>query len=302
MSELSPLRLAMSRGSAVRASFSAPNSAIVRGALQVSDQVTPSAPYRDPEAYQLPNIRKMFIPDPGMVIIDADLAGADAAVVAWEANDRLLMQFFREGKSIHIQNGHDLMGAEFDLAPGHHKDMGTPKGRLYDQLKRFVHATNYLGSAYNLALNPAVGWRKDLCEARQRRWLDELHPGIREWHLRTAHSIYSSRRIYNKFGYRIVYFDRADTVLPQAVAWGPQSTVAEVCFRGALQLRRSLPWIEFLLQVHDSIVFQIPSHRWGEASTLDLLQRHLTIPVPYPDPLIIKWGIAGSTKSWGDCK
>jgi DNA polymerase I-like protein with 3'-5' exonuclease and polymerase domains len=251
--------------------------------------------------FRLPNIRKMFIPDPGMVIVDADLAGADAQVVAWEANDSKLKQAFREGKSVHLMNGEDLLGKAFSEAEGHHKNPGTQKGRMYDALKRFVHGTNYLSSARNLHLNPAVAWPLADCEARQRRWFD-LHPGIKDWHVRVKDSIERTRSIRNQFGYRIVYFDRPDSVLTQAVAWGPQSTVAEVCFRGALQLRGSVPWVELLLQVHDSIVFQIPSHRWGEASTLDTIKRHLEITVPYNDPLTIQWGIAGSETSWGDCK
>lgn len=258
--------------------------------------------------FRLPNVRKMFIPDRNKVIVDCDLAGADAQVVAWEANDEKLKSAFREGKSVHLMNGEDLLGAEFTNAPGHHKSPGTPKGKLYDGLKTFVHATNYLGSARNLAANPTIGWSLADCTRRQHRWLRELHPGILEWHKRVEHSIYTSRSIRNQFGYRIVYFDRIDSVLTNAVAWGPQSTVAEVCFRGALQLRRSLPWVEMLLQVHDSIVFQIPTHRWELASTLDSLKQHLSVPVPYPDPLTIGWGIAaGITKdgkigSWGDCK
>lgn len=253
-----------------------------------------------PSEFRLPNIRKMFIPDRGKVIVDADLAGADAQVVAWEADDAKLKELFRAGKSVHLANGEDLLGAEFTSAPGHHKDLGTPKGQLYDQLKRFVHTTNYLGSAFNLSKNPAIGWKLHLCSARQQRWFS-LHPGILSWHKRVEGEIYTSRSIRNRFGYRIVYFDRIDSVLTQAVAWGPQSTVAEVCFRGALQLC-TLPWVEPLIQVHDSLVFQIPIHRWGEATTLDTIRRHLTVPVPYSDPLIIGWGIAGSEKSWGDCR
>lgn len=258
------------------------------------------APQRNIE-FQLPNVRKMFIPDRGKVIVDADLAGADAQVVAWEADDAKLKQAFREGKSVHLMNGEDLLGAEFTSAPGHHKQSGTPKGIMYGALKTFVHATNYLGSARNLSANPTVGWPLHLCVARQRRWLHELHPGILDWHKRVERSIYTTRSIRNAFGYRIVYFDRIDSVLTNAVAWGPQSTVAEVCFRGALQLRK-LPWVEILLQVHDSIVFQIPSHRWRDSGILDTLRSHLEVPVPYPDPLTISWGIAGSDKNWGECK
>jgi len=251
--------------------------------------------------FLLPNIRKMFIPDPGKVIIDADLAGADAQVVAWEADDPKLKQAFRAGKSVHLMNGEDLLGKEFTDAPGHHKLPGTPKGRMYEALKRFVHGTNYLSSARNLHLNPSIGWPLPACEARQRRWFD-LHPGIRDWHKRVEHSINTTRSIRNKFGYRIVYFDRPDSVLTQAVAWIPQSTVAEVCFRGALRLRREVPWADLLLQVHDSIVFQIPTHRAGSPHTLDLIKRTLENPVPYADPLTISWGIASSSISWGDCK
>jgi DNA polymerase I-like protein with 3'-5' exonuclease and polymerase domains len=251
--------------------------------------------------FLLPNIRKMFIPDPGKVIVDADLAGADAQVVAWEAEDSKLKAAFRAGKSVHLMNGEDLLGKEFTDAPGHHKSPGTPKGRLYDALKRFVHGTNYLSTARNLHLNPAVGWPLSDCERRQRRWFD-LHPGIRDWHKRVEYEVNHRHSIRNRFGYRIVYFDRADSVLTQAVAWGPQSTVAEVCFRGALRLRRDLAWAELLLQVHDSIVFQIPHFRAGQASTLDLIRKTLENPVPYSDPLVIQWGIACSETSWGDCK
>ena len=251
--------------------------------------------------FRLPNIRKMFVPDPGKVIIDADLSGADAQVVAWEADDDKLKAAFKAGKSVHLMNGEDLLGKEFTTAQGHHKSFGTPKGRMYEALKRFVHGSNYLSSARNLHLNPAVGWPLDLCVARQSRWFG-LHPGIKEWHARISTCINRNGTIRNQFGYRIIYFDRPDSVLTQAVAWGPQSTVAEVCFRGALQLRANVPWVDLLLQVHDSIVFQIPTHRWGEASTLDTIKRHLEITVPYNDPLIIQWGIAGSETSWGDCK
>lgn len=251
------------------------------------------------EEFRLPNVRKMFIPDRGKVIVDVDLAGADAQVVAWEADDADLKAAFRAGISVHLKNGEDLFGDRFTKAVGHHKDAGTPKGKMYDALKRSVHLTNYLGTPHGMSLNPNIRWPIHECQDFQSRWF-RLHPGVKEWHKRVERSIYTTRSIRNQFGYRIVYFDRIDAVLPQAVAWGPQSTVAEVCFRGALQLR-TLPWIEILMQVHDSIVFQMPI-RHNEASSLDTIRRHLEVPVPYTDPLLISWGMAISEKSWGDCK
>lgn len=249
--------------------------------------------------FKLPNVRKMFIPDSGKVMLDVDLAGADAQVVAWEADDPALKAAFRAGISVHLKNGEDMFGEKFTKAAGHHKDAGTPKGLMYDALKRSVHLTNYLGTPRGMSLNPNIRWPIRECEQFQSRWF-ALHPGIRDWHKRIERSIYTSRSVRNQFGYRIIYFDRIDAVLPQAVAWGPQSTVAEVCFRGALQLQR-LSWVEILMQVHDSIVFQIPSHRHSPIN-LETIKRHLEVPVPYADPLLISWGITASEKSWGDCK
>ena len=67
----------------------------------------------------------------------------------------------------------------------------------------------------------------------------------------------------------------------EALAWVPQLTVAEVSFRGGLALEARYPWIEMLLQVHDSIVFQVPQehdHRLEEIATA------LICEVPYTSP------------------
>lgn len=247
----------------------------------------------------LPNVRKLFIPDPGYVIFDADLSGADAQVVAWEAEDDDLKRAFRAGLKIHAKNAEDIFGDEYRNAPGDRGNKATPKGKLYDNCKRAVHATNYGASAYTLHKNPDIRWPIPRAENFQRTWF-RLHPGIRHWHTRVHHALQSTRTITNKFNYRIVYFDRVDVLLPQALAWIPQSTVALVARKGALKLARELPYVEILMQVHDSLVFQVPFHR---AEEYDKIRAALTVPIPYPnDPLIIPWGLAKSEVSWGDVK
>ena len=47
------------------------------------------------ERFVKPNVRQMFVPDVGFTMFDADLMQADAAVVAWEADDRPLKEGFR---------------------------------------------------------------------------------------------------------------------------------------------------------------------------------------------------------------
>jgi DNA polymerase-1 len=250
----------------------------------------------------LPNIKKLFKPDPGYTIADCDLSGADAQVVAWEADDDDLKEAFRKGMKIHAKNAADIFGDEFTKASGDQGNKATPKGKLYDQCKRGVHATNYGAAARTLHLNPDIGWSLARAQDFQRRWFG-LHPGIEKWHQRTDFLLRTQRMAKNAYGYRIIFFDRIDQCFPEALAWVPQSTVALVCFKGAIRLRNlhgsksAKPWVKILCQVHDSLVFQFPTEM---EERLWEIKEAIHVPVPYPDPLTIPFGLALSRKSWGD--
>jgi len=226
----------------------------------------------------MPNVRSLFIPDPGMMIAEVDLDRADAQVVAWEADDAALKQMFREGRDIHTENA-KLLNITRPLA------------------KRFVHLTNYCGKPRMLAM--ACGMTVHQAELAQSRWFGE-HPGILWWHERLEQQLMETRTVYNKFGFRRFYFDRIDSVLKEAVAWIPQSTVGLVINRGWKNLYLHMPQVQVLLQVHDSLVFQFPKPEYP--TILPLIQQELLIPVPYDDPLTIPVGIKVSEKSWGECE
>lgn len=242
------------------------------------------------EKIKLPNIRKLFLPDLGKVIVDCDLAGADAQVVAWEANDRELKDAFRNGLNVHNMNGKAVWGEAYDP-----NKMVTKVMSMRDQMKRATHGTNYGASARTLAIT--LGWKIVTAEQFQATWF-RLHPGILEWHKKVHYDLQTTRTVHNKFGYRIVYFDRPDGLLPEALAWIPQSTIGINCARGAVQLAR-IPWVDVLLQVHDSVVFQIPFHKLDRRG-LEEIRKALTIVTPYDDPLIVPWEVKVSERSWGD--
>ena len=244
-------------------------------------------------AVLLPNVRRLFIPDPGHVILDCDLSGADAQVVAWEANDDDLKDAFKRGLKVHHKNAADMWGDRYTaLVDGSHE-----KEQLYKQIKSGVHGTNYGGSARTLAVT--LGWTVKFAEEFQRKWF-ALHPGIKtNFHGGVRDSLERFRGVRNRYGFRITYFDRIDSVFPEALAWIPQSTVALTCFRGALQVRERLPWVQLLLQVHDSLVMQIPRNRLRD---ILLVRDALLNQVPYPDPLTIPWDVSLSGRSWGEVK
>ncbi len=295
----------------------------------------------------LPNIRKMFVPDYGCTIAEADLSGADAQVVAWEADDTSLKNAFKQGIKIHRYNARTM----FEQETKDMEDVEVDNSPYYKAVKRGVHATNYGASIPTLATN--CGWSKAEASKFQSKWF-ALHPQIPEWHQRVERYLTGLQcwncdnldiildkpcsecgaqlgsTIKNRFGFRRIYFDRVDGgLVPQALAWVPQSTVNFCVELGwisisegpeylmqfshsELVLKKWKEWlvnpvayekwkdiVEFKLQVHDSIVFQVP---FAYEHKIPEIAKDMLVRVPYADPLVIPSTVKMSRKSWGDCE
>lgn len=233
----------------------------------------------------LPNVRKIFLPDDDHIICDCDLPQADARVVAWEAGDEKLKALFCDPDAdLHTENALTIFG-RFSK-------------RNRQLAKGGVHATNYGASERTLAT--ALGISTKEAKFFQDRWFT-AHPGIEDWHRRIEMSLMQNGTVYNAFGYRRVYFDRPEALLPQALAWIPQSTVALTIDKMWDALEEIAPefGIKVLIQVHDSLVFQIPKRRFKEA--LPAVQKAFRVAVPYKDPMILEAGLSASERTWGDC-
>jgi uracil-DNA glycosylase len=239
--------------------------------------------------FPLPNLRKLFIPDTGYTLGDFDLAQADARVVAWDAQDPSLMELFADpSRDLHNENTEVIFGRCLGKSD--------PNRQLS---KTGVHLTNYGGTPQVLAT--ALGITRHEAERFQAKWFS-AHPAIREWHRRISLELQSRRYVENAFGYRRFYFDRIEGILKEALAWIPQSTVAITTNLGIEQVVEELRQfgVQFLLQVHDSSVFQ-----WPSKSTdwlLPKIRHHLAVEIPYSTPLVIPVGSKVSSVSWGDCK
>ena len=253
--------------------------------------------------FALPNMRSMYVPDPGFEFFDMDLDRADLQVVVWEADDEMLRTALRLGVDIHLLN---VYGIDQEDPPPleelveTHPRYGDHKGpRKYKRefAKVFCHATNYGGGARTVAAN--TGRTVHEIDKAQKAWFAS-HPGIKAWHDRTLEQVTRHHFVENRFGYRWHIFDRLDGVLPEALAWIPQSTVGCYINRIWMEIYKQLPEVQVLGQVHDSLFGQFPSGQ-KEALILDL-KRVSKIIIPYEIPLIIPVGIKTSSISWGDCK
>lgn len=272
--------------------------------------------------YQLPNLRSMFGPDPGFTFFDLDLDRADLQVMAWDADEPLLKEVCRRKVDVHLLNVYILDGKEppplEELVETHPKypDHRGPRKHKREFAKVFCHATDYLGKARTVAAH--TGRTVHEIESAQKIYLGNYR-GIKKWQDKVIEQVRRHHFVQNAFGYRWYIFDRIDeSVMPEAVAWIPQSTVSIVINRIWMNVFQDKPeneWdlstdnlyhlllhpkaIQVLLQVHDSLAGQFPTHLKYQCAAR--LQELSNITVPYDDPLIIPTGLATSDLSWGDC-
>lgn len=278
------------------------------------------AMFGDP--YHFPNMRSLFGPDPGKMFFDMDLDRADLQVMAWDADEPVLKELLKRNVDTHLFYTYILDDQEppplDELVETHPKypDHRGPRKHKREFTKVFCHATDYLAKERTVAT--ATGRSVHEIGKAQKKYLG-LCSGIKTWQDRIIEQVRKFRFVENKFGYRYYIFDRIDDqVMPEAVAWIPQSTVSIVINKIWMSLFQDAPeaewdlsmdhlWellgssheIETLLQVHDSLAGQFPAHRKNYC--VPRIKELSSILVPYDDPLVIPVGISTSELSWGDC-
>ena len=239
------------------------------------------------QTINLPNTRKMFIPDPGKMLIDVDLERADAQVVAWEAGDEKLKAIFREGLDIHAMNAADAFQIPIEKVSNLQRQ----------QSKVGVHAFNYDAKAKTVAENTGMSLSESILF--QENWFG-AHPKILDWQEALKEELYNNKgTIRNILGYEITFFDRLDIKrFHEALAWKPQSIVGIVTNIGLCNIDENLPEVQLLMQNHDSLLMQTDISNCPDI--YPEIEKQMAIEVSYDDPLIISTGLSVSDKSWGD--
>lgn len=208
--------------------------------------------------------RAMVIPDDGMVFVAADLSQAEARVVAHLARETRLISVFQAGGDIHRRNAAAIFRkSESDVSPTERY-----------LAKRVVHASNY-GMGPNKFARVA-----GIPKAEAQRLLNlyfATYPRIKVWHLDVEATLRKSRTLRTPHG-RVRQFLGVwgDELLRQGYAYVPQSTVADTLNDGLIDYETQRPG-EILLQIHDSIMVQVPT---GEVeAAVAQLRASLTRPI-----------------------
>jgi len=237
----------------------------------------------DLDAYSkdMPNVRELFVPDPGYILAEFDLSKADLRVMVWEAGEQELKSMLIAGINIY-------------------KEAGAKVVRMpYRSAKMFIHGTDYGGKPRTMASNCGITVAQ--AELGQRLWF-EAYPGIKRWHERIEADLRATKCVANRFGFRIMFFERIDSVLPEALAWGPQSSVAIVINKVLRRIYDTWeskfdPTVQLLLQVHDSVVVQILKEKVDEIVP-QIYSFFNEIVIPFDDPLIIPADCKIGERNW----
>lgn len=247
----------------------------------------------DDEAFTyipLPNIRKLFLFDQGQMGFDLDGDSADLRIVTGESGCRQMQAYFAAKAKPYVE-----IAKEFYRDPTitkHHPS--------YKRMKALCHGTNYGGEP--MGLSERIGLPvQDITRAQN--WYFGMCPEIKKWQEDIKDQITKRGYIQNPFGYRLYSNDRPSRkVFNEALAWTPQSTVGILINRILVAIDETMPDVQLLLQVHDSLTGQFPLEV-AEARKSELLALASSIEIPCQSgPIRVPAGLKCSTVSWGDCE
>jgi len=267
-------------------------------------------PKRDEEGRE---IRKMFVPDPGYLMIAADYRQAEDMYVNWKAGDERGIADYLAGKDPHWEN----CKLFFDLPPDLQYDKGNPDHwNMRNKLTKHAnHANNYdMGPKKFRELLVRAGYTdytmKD-CKDLQ-ALIKNRKPMIEAWKAWVRRKVTTDRTIVTALGRKRVFYGRiSDDLFRKAYAQEPQSTVGELMNEAIKRVHDRLfeDGLRILLNNHDELIMQVPLGEGSPQTAMNYwaprLRREMEIPIQVEDiygqvreltiPIDISYG-----KSWGE--
>jgi DNA polymerase I len=217
-------------------------------------------------------LRYPFIADPGMIFVNVDLEQADArnlGAILWnmfvdeygEAEAGRFLDFCESG-DLHTRvcrmTWQELPWGDDEKMWRAIADLIYTSGLSYrDMAKKLGHGSNYLGTPRTMAMHTKTAVQ--LIEDFQRRYFGAF-PLIPEWHKRRIFEIKNYGTLTTMYGRRRHFFGRGDDAAThrEAIAYEPQSMTGHSMDMGIINLFENMPEAQLLVQVHDSILFQLP--------------------------------------------
>jgi len=240
-------------------------------------------------------IRKMFIPRPGCVLVDADYSQIELRVLSHIAQDDAMQQAFREGLDIHTATAAQVFGVSPEsvtpLQRRHAKavNFGIVYGISEFSLAEDIGVSRYEAKAYidsYLANYKGVrAYMKQVVETARERGYTETIYGRRRYIPELKNSNFMVRQGAERI----------------ALNTPIQGTAADLIKLAMIAVDRALaehyPQAKLLLQVHDELIVECPEEIASEVAELVSRQMQQVAELSVPLVAEAKWG-----KSWYEAK
>ncbi|MBQ2382593.1 MAG: DNA polymerase I [Oscillospiraceae bacterium] len=240
-------------------------------------------------------IRKMFVPKPGHVLVDADYSQIELRVLAHIAGDETMQEAFRTGQDIHTVTASQVFAV--------------PQSEVTALMRRHAKAVNfgivYGISEFSLAEDIGVSrWEaKDYIDS----YLAHYH-GVRAYMkdvVAKAREDGSTTTLYGRKRYipelSSSNFNIRSGAERIALNTPIQGTAADLIKLAMLRvdnaLRERFPEARLLLQVHDELIVECPEAIAPEVAALVSSEMEQVASLNVPLTAEAKWG-----KSWYDAK
>ena len=240
-------------------------------------------------------IRKMFIPKDGYVLVDADYSQIELRVLAHIASDETMCRAFEEGMDIHTVTAAQVFG----VAP----EAVTPLQR------RHAKAVNF-GIVYGISefsLADDIGVSRYEAKAYIDSYLSTYH-GVRDYMKRVvedARKIGYTQTMYGRRRYipdlKSSNFNVRQGAERIALNTPIQGTAADLIklamIRVDTALAKKFPESRLLLQVHDELIVECPEEIAADVAELVSREMESVAQLRVPLTAEAKWG-----KSWFEAK
>ena len=211
--------------------------------------------------------REMFVPDKGFKFLGADLSQAENRVVAYLSKDKAMIEVVEGEGDIHTNNAAMIFDKPVDKITREERNLG----------KRITHGANYLMGSHTFAIYAETPVKDAKFHLRT---YHGTYPGVGMWHRQVERIIRQTRTLTNPFGRKRYFNERmGQDLFREAVAFVPQSTVADLLHRATLNIRARLPHpARVVLQLHDAITIQVPDDEWYIEICKKIMEEELTKP------------------------
>ncbi len=252
-------------------------------------------------------VRVIYKADPGKILCQVDLSQSEARIVAALCKDEPWLKAFDE-RDLHTEVASMLYHIPVEkVEKSTHRSIA----------KRVAHGTHY-GMGYIL-LSEILECPPKEARRLKERYL-EIRPSLKDWHRRVKKQIHETKLIRTCFGVAIQFFGpigdptrpgdddegSIGKIMREAVAAEPQSTSVSYINKGIIKSFKEIPEFDFLLQVHDSILFQLPDdpdvikrvfEKVRDLTEVPITINDITFKIPLSFEFGYNWGTMWELKS-----